>query len=88
MLDSIEANKMLSEIALWSGGMFYVKKKIGHFTFNIDIKNDNIFTKCMHCGSEISIGFNDITNYDKIKSGRLFVCNRCDILRRKARGSQ
>lgn len=45
--------------------MFYVKKKISDgVEINIDIKYDNVYTRCPRCGVEFEIDITEFSNYE------------------------
>lgn len=61
--------------------MFYVKSKFAEGTeINIEITDENVYTRCPACGAEISVDIaEEMRNADLDLYGTAFYCEKCSV---------
>ena len=58
--------------------MFYTKTIIGDTTIRTEITDENVFTRCPHCGAEIPVDLQEqFANGDFDLCGTAIYCNSC-----------
>lgn len=59
--------------------MFYIKQKLSDdLELKIDIHDENVFTRCPYCGTEIGVDLSEIlSNKDSDLFSTAVVCQQC-----------